>query len=138
MTSNIGLISLIISSILSLFILILFFKHILFGGPLHSKFFALYNASFFLIAVSFVLLVISFVVSDFSIVAVYENSHTDKPFFYKFAGTWGNHEGSMLLFILIISLYGYLFLIFTKQLNFSLRFTTIFFKLHFNLFFFYF
>lgn len=128
MTSNIGLISLIISSILSLFILILFFKHILFGGPLHSKFFALYNASFFLIAVSFVLLVISFVVSDFSIVAVYENSHTDKPFFYKFAGTWGNHEGSMLLFILIISLYGYLFLIFTKQLNFSLRFTTIFFQ----------
>ena len=111
MTSNIGFISIVISCILSLFILILFFKHVLFGGPLHSKFFALYKASFFLIAASFVLLVISFIISDFSIVAVYENSHTDKPFFYKFAGTWGNHEGSMLLFILIISLYGYLFLI---------------------------
>jgi cytochrome c-type biogenesis protein CcmF len=128
MTSNIGFVSIVISCILSLFILILFLKHVLFGGPLHSKFFALYKASFFLIAASFVLLVISFIISDFSIVAVYENSHTDKPFFYKFAGTWGNHEGSMLLFILIISLYGYLFLLFSKQLNFSLRFTTIFFQ----------
>lgn len=128
MASNIGLISLIISCILSLLIIFLFLKHILFGSALHSKFFTLYKVSFFLIAASFILLVISFVVSDFSIIAVYENSHTDKPLFYKIAGTWGNHEGSMLLFILIISLYGYLFLIFTKQLNFSLRFTTIFFQ----------
>ena len=66
--------------------------------------------------------------SDFSIISVYENSHTDKPLFYKISGTWGNHEGSMLLLILVISLYGILFLLNSKNISDSLRATTIFFQ----------
>ena len=53
-----------------------------------------FNWSSFLIITSFLLLIFYFSSSNFSISAVYENSHTLKPFFYKFAGTWGNHEGS--------------------------------------------
>jgi cytochrome c-type biogenesis protein CcmF len=47
-----------------------------------------------------------YVVSDFSVLNVAANSHTDKPLIYKIAGVWGNHEGSMLLWILILALYG--------------------------------
>ncbi len=61
------------------------------------------------------MLIFFFYSSNFSISAVYENSHTLKPLFYKLAGTWGNHEGSLLLFILIVSLYGTLFSFFYKN-----------------------
>ena len=50
---------------------------------------------FFLVVVSFLSLIISFVLSDFSNETVFNNSHTTKPIFYKIAGTWGNHEGSL-------------------------------------------
>ncbi len=46
------------------------------------------------------------VVSDFSLVTVVENSHTTKPLVYKIAGVWGNHEGSMLLWVLILAIFG--------------------------------
>ena len=69
----------------------------------------LFNFSSFLVTISFLLLIFYFSSSNFSISAVYENSHTLKPFFYKLSGTWGNHEGSLLLFILIVGLYGTLF-----------------------------
>ena len=49
---------------------------------------------------SFFTLVTGFVISDFSLINVFQNSHTTKPIFYKIAGTWGNHEGSLLLYIL--------------------------------------
>ena len=61
---------------------------------------------FFLISFAFAVLVISFMRSDFSLLVVVENSHTLKPALYKFAGTWGNHEGSMLLWVLILALFG--------------------------------
>ena len=48
-------------------------------------------------AMSFIVLLVGYVFSDFSIINVYENSHTTKPLFYKISGTWGNHEGSLLL-----------------------------------------
>ena len=51
---------------------------------------------------SFLLLVLAFIFSDFSLLAVYQNSHTAKPIFYKIAGVWGNHEGSLLLWINIM------------------------------------
>ncbi|MEQ1488921.1 MAG: heme lyase CcmF/NrfE family subunit [Terricaulis sp.] len=60
----------------------------------------------FFVVVAFVCLVISFVVSDFSVEVVAANSHTAKPFIYKVAGTWGNHEGSMLLWTLILAIFG--------------------------------
>jgi cytochrome c-type biogenesis protein CcmF len=59
-----------------------------------------------LIAVAFAALMHAFVTSDFSLRLVFENSHTAKPMIYKIAGTWGNHEGSMLLWVLILALFG--------------------------------
>ncbi len=61
---------------------------------------------FLAIAISFASLMHAFVTSDFSLKLVYENSHTLKPMLYKVAGVWGNHEGSMLLWVLILSLFG--------------------------------
>ncbi|MCA8888145.1 MAG: cytochrome c biogenesis protein CcsA, partial [Parvularculaceae bacterium] len=59
------------------------------------------------IAFAFAALTYSFLTSDFSVAVVANNSHTAKPMLYKFAATWGNHEGSMLLWVLILALYGY-------------------------------
>ena len=59
-------------------------------------------AGFILMTVSFLILIRSFLISDFSVELVATNSHTEKPFIYKFAGTWGNHEGSMALWCLVM------------------------------------
>ncbi len=64
------------------------------------------TAQFLLVAVSFAALTYAFVVSDFSVQLVVVNSHSDKPMLYKVSGVWGNHEGSMLLWVLILALFG--------------------------------
>ena len=69
----------------------------------------------FLVLLSFICLVISFINSDFSNEIVYNNSHTTKPLFYKISGTWGNHEGSLLLCLLILVLFIFIFLITSKR-----------------------
>ncbi|WP_413206577.1 heme lyase CcmF/NrfE family subunit [Rhodospirillum sp. A1_3_36] len=61
---------------------------------------------FTLIALAFLALMHAFVVSDFSVMNVFQNSHTDKPMLYKISGVWGSHEGSLLLWILILSGFG--------------------------------
>jgi cytochrome c-type biogenesis protein CcmF len=61
---------------------------------------------FLLIGFAFAALMHGFVTSDFSLRVVWANSHTDKPMLYKIAGVWGNHEGSMLLWVLILALFG--------------------------------
>jgi len=53
--------------------------------------------------ISFFLLMYAHIVSDFSVLNVFQNSHTTKPLLYKISGVWGNHEGSMLLWILVLS-----------------------------------
>ena len=63
-------------------------------------------AQFLLVGLSFAALTVAFVTSDFSLRLVYENSHTAKPMLYKISGVWGNHEGSMLLWVLILALFG--------------------------------
>lgn len=63
-------------------------------------------AQFLLTGLSFAALTVAFVTSDFSLKLVYENSHTAKPMLYKVTGVWGNHEGSMLLWVLILALFG--------------------------------
>jgi len=63
-------------------------------------------SQFILISFSFAVLTWAFVVSDFSVRLVYLNSHTDKPLIYKISGVWGNHEGSLLLWALILTLFG--------------------------------
>jgi len=70
---------------------------------------------FFLVVISFLCLVSSFVISDFSNETVFNNSHTTKPLFYKIAGTWGNHEGSLLLWLLVLTLFIFIFLVRTKN-----------------------
>ena len=55
---------------------------------------------------AFIILTFAHVTSDFSVVNVVANSHTAKPLLYKIGGVWGNHEGSMLLWVMILSLYG--------------------------------
>lgn len=64
------------------------------------------GTQFLLIGFSFAALTYAFVTSDFSVALVVANSHTAKPLIYKVAGVWGNHEGSMLLWVLILSAYG--------------------------------
>ena len=59
-----------------------------------------------LTALAFGLLILCFVRSDMSVALVVENSHSTKPLMYKIAGTWGNHEGSMLLWVTILGLAG--------------------------------
>ena len=63
-------------------------------------------AQLVLVSLSFIALTYAFVVSDFSVALVVANSHVAKPLIYKIAGVWGNHEGSMLLWVLIIAAYG--------------------------------
>jgi cytochrome c-type biogenesis protein CcmF len=59
-----------------------------------------------LVAAGFGALTWAFVMSDFSLAVVVSNSHTEKPLLYKVSGVWGNHEGSLLLWVLILALYG--------------------------------
>ena len=56
--------------------------------------------------VAFAALAACYVTSDFSVVNVFENSHSQKPLVYKISGVWGNHEGSMVLWVLILALFG--------------------------------
>src|SRR4051794_33711548 len=63
-------------------------------------------AAFLGVAIAFACLMHAFVVSDFSVANVAANSHTEKPMLYKVAGTWGSHEGSILLWCLALTGYG--------------------------------
>src|SRR3954462_13367578 len=70
---------------------------------------------------SFALLVTLHLTSDFSVANVVENSHSTKPLIYKITGVWGNHEGSMLLWVSILALFGGLVAAFGNNLPLSLR-----------------
>lgn len=70
---------------------------------------------------AFALLAHAFMTSDFSVKLVTTNSHTTKPMIYKFSGTWGNHEGSMLLWIVVMALFGAAMVWFGKTLPSGLR-----------------
>ncbi len=76
---------------------------------------------FLFVAVSFAALTTLYVTSDFSVLNVYENSHSAKPLLYKITGVWGNHEGSMLLWVLILALFGALVALFGGNLPQTLR-----------------
>jgi cytochrome c-type biogenesis protein CcmF len=64
------------------------------------------TAQFLTVALSFAVLIHAYVVSDFSVANVAENSHATKPLIYRISGTWGNHEGSMLLWVTVMALFG--------------------------------
>ena len=74
--------------------------------------------------VSFFSLMYAYIISDFSNFNVFQNSHSAKPLIYKISGTWGNHEGSMLLWLSILSIYGFFFS-FTKNIDKEFRNLTL-------------
>ncbi len=82
-------------------------------------------ASFLLVALSFGCLVMSYATSDFSVENVAANSHSTQPLIYKLTATWGNHEGSMLLWVLILVLFGALVALSRRSLPPKLRAGTL-------------
>jgi len=82
-------------------------------------------AQFGFVALSFAMLVSCYVGSDFSVRNVFENSHSAMPLIYKFTSTWGNHEGSMLLWVLILSLFGALVAAFATNVPHTLKATVL-------------
>jgi cytochrome c-type biogenesis protein CcmF len=82
-------------------------------------------AQFVFIAVAFAALAWCHVASDFSVLGVFENSHSAKPLIYKISGVWGNHEGSMLLWVLILGLFGALVALFGGNLPMTLKATVL-------------
>ena len=78
-------------------------------------------AQFGFVAASFAALTWCHVASDFSVLTVFENSHSAKPLIYKISGAWGNHEGSMLLWVLILAVFGALVAWFGNNLPQSLK-----------------
>ena len=95
---------------------------------INQNIFSLLFMQFFTVVISFISLVYSFVISDFSNATVYNNSHSTKPIFYKITGTWGNHEGSLLLWLLVLTLFILLFIIFSKKQPTKYRILSIFFQ----------
>ncbi len=77
------------------------------------------------VATAFAALVTCYVTSDFSVVSVFENSHSTMPLIYKFTSVWGNHEGSMLLWVLILSLFGALLAAFGANVPATLKATVL-------------
>ena len=73
--------------------------------------------NFLFILSSFFILTYSFIISDFSLLIVSNNSHSLKPLIYKISGVWGNHEGSLLLWVLILSTFTFLISIKNSSMN---------------------
>jgi cytochrome c-type biogenesis protein CcmF len=82
-------------------------------------------AQFLFVAISFAALVACYVMSDFSVYTVFENSHSTMPLVYKFTSVWGNHEGSMLLWVLILSVFGALVAAFGNNIPAALKATVL-------------
>ncbi|MEQ1578924.1 MAG: heme lyase CcmF/NrfE family subunit, partial [Hyphomicrobium sp.] len=78
-------------------------------------------AQLVLVLIAFLALMHAYVTSDFSVANVFENSHSTKPLIYKIAGVWGNHEGSMVLWVLILAIFGAAVALFGGNLPPALR-----------------
>ena len=95
---------------------------------LDSKIFSALSVQTLMVIISFFTLIYAFIISDFSNYTVYNNSHTTKPLFYKISGSWGNHEGSLLLWLLVLNVFLFVFLISSKKLLIKYRLLTILFQ----------
>jgi len=113
--SLVGYYSLILGLIIGLLIFYFSYKNFNNSKILDSKILSFTFLQLFFVVISFLSLIFSFIVSDFSNETVFNNSHTTKPLFYKISGTWGNHEGSILLWLLVLTLFIFLFLVRTKN-----------------------
>ena len=126
MLSNLGNLLLFLSIFLSFAIIYASYKSLRLSGKLIPR--IIYQISTLqstLIIICFFTLIAAFIISDFSLITVYQNSHTLKPVFYKIAGTWGNHEGSLLLWVIILTIFSFLFLVFNKNHPKAFRLITL-------------
>jgi cytochrome c-type biogenesis protein CcmF len=126
--SLIGFYSLILGLSLSVIIIFFSIKNFKDSKDLDKKILSFVFLQFFLVVVSFLGLILSFVFSDFSNETVFNHSHTTKPLFYKISGTWGNHEGSLLLWLLVLTLFIFLFLLRSKEQPKQYRILTLLFQ----------
>ena len=109
---NLGYYSLIFCFLFSISSLYFSYKETKFGkSKISTRIFISSLFQLITIFFAFFCLIYSFLVSDFSIITVYENSNANTPLFYKISGTWGNHEGSLLLWMIVLILFSFLFLI---------------------------
>ena len=115
MASLIGYYSLIVGGFLSFFIIIFSVKNFKSSETLDNRIIFFSFLQLLLVFISFLGLIISFINSDFSNETVFNHSHTTKPLLYKIAGTWGNHEGSLLLWLLVLTLFIFLFILKSKK-----------------------
>ena len=95
---------------------------------INSNIVSILSVQLFSVLLSFLCLIYSFIISDFSNETVYNNSHTTKPIFYKISGAWGNHEGSLLLWLLVLTLFIFFFVFYSKKQPIKYRYLTIFFQ----------
>ena len=107
MISFIGFSGLILSFIFNVIVIGSYYFKI--NQRFNQTFYLALYCSLFFICLSFFALMFAYISSDFSNFNVFQNSHSSKPLLYKITGTWGNHEGSMLLWLLIMSLYNVFF-----------------------------
>ena len=128
LASQIGYYSLILGLIFSVLIIPISVKNFNNNKSIDTRIFSISFFQFFFVMVSFLGLIFSFVNSDFSNETVFNNSHTTKPLFYKISGTWGNHEGSLLLWLLVLTLFIFLFLIKSNKQPKKYRILTLFFQ----------
>ncbi len=78
-------------------------------------------AQFMFVALSFGALALSYVVSDFSVLNVFENSNSQMPLIYRLTSVWGNHEGSMMLWVFILTFFGALVAVFGRNIPLDLK-----------------
>ncbi len=129
MLSKLGILFIIGTLFTSLSIIFLTFKELkVIDNLIPSKIYKFSLFQLFFSISSFFVLLLAYILSDFSIVNVYENSHSNKPLFYKISGTWGNHEGSLLLWINILVLFSSLFLFLTKNSHKGFKILTLLFQ----------
>ena len=128
LASQIGYYSLILGLIFSILIIPISIKNFKNNQIIDNRIFSLSFLQLFFVLISFGGLIISFINSDFSNKTVFNNSHTAKPLFYKISGTWGNHEGSLLLWLLVLTLFIFLFLIKSKNQPKKYRILTLLFQ----------
>ena len=126
MANQVGNYSLFIALIASIFLIFQSYRLTKNSSKnLDSKIFSVLSVQSLMVLISFISLVFAFIVSDFSNKTVYNNSHTTKPLFYKISGTWGNHEGSLLLWLLVLTFFLFIFLINSKNLPKKYRLLTL-------------
>ena len=128
LANQIGYYSLILGLIFSVLIIPISVKNFNNNKSIDTRIFSISFFQFFFVMVSFLGLIFSFVNSDFSNETVFNNSHTTKPLFYKISGTWGNHEGSLLLWLLVLTFFIFLFLIKSNKQPKKYRILTLFFQ----------